>query len=106
MADNSLTGGGVGVGVDESTNGGIVITGLQIIEPGIVVVAVATGRRVLRLPVASGYNYESLLSIYHIFAGMTSAACTERPRRNEAKDSLDTREAFRISRGTPTAPRG
>lgn len=93
------------IGVKEAAGGGIVISALQIIEPGIVIVAVATGRRVLRLPVASGYNYESLLSIYHIFAGMTSAACTEQSRRNEAKASLDTREAFRISRGTPTAPR-
>ena len=106
MPEDALTGEGVEVGVYEAAGGGIVITALQIIESGIGVVAVATGRRVLRLPVASGYNYESLLSIYHIFAGMTSAACTEQSRRNEAKASLYTREAFRISRGTPTAPRG
>ena len=106
MPEDALTGRCQCVRVYEAADGGIVISALQIIEPGIVVVAVATGRRVLRLPVASGYNYESLLSIYHIFAGMTSAACTEQSRRNEAKASLDTREAFRISRGTPTAPRG
>lgn len=94
------------VGVYEAADYGIVVAGLEVVEASLGVVAVATGRRVLRLPVASRYNYESLLSIYHIFAGMTSAACTEQSRRNEAKASLDTREAFRISRGTPTAPRG
>ena len=37
-----MAGGGVGVGVYEAAGGGIVISALQIIEPGIVVVAVAT----------------------------------------------------------------
>ena len=85
MTEDALAGGGVGVGVYKAAGGGIVISALQIIEPGIVVVAVATGRRVLRLLAASGYNYESLFSIYHIFAGMTSAPCTQWPRRSEAK---------------------
>ena len=34
MAEDTLTGGGVGVGVDESADGGVVITGLEVIEPG------------------------------------------------------------------------
>ena len=42
MADNSLTGGGVGVGGDESADGGVEITGLELIEPGFFVVVVAT----------------------------------------------------------------
>ena len=41
MADNSLTGGGVGVGVDESADGGVVITGLEVIEPGFLLRAIA-----------------------------------------------------------------
>ena len=43
MADNSLTGGGVGVGVDESADLGIIIPGLQVIEPGLCWVIVAIG---------------------------------------------------------------
>ena len=42
MADNSLAGGGVGVGVYEAAGGGVVITGLEVVEAGFVVVAVAT----------------------------------------------------------------
>ena len=30
-----MAGGGVGVGIDETTGGGVVISALQIIEPGI-----------------------------------------------------------------------
>ena len=41
MADNSLAGGGVGVGVEEAAGGRVVISALQIIEPGIGVVVVA-----------------------------------------------------------------
>ena len=42
MADNALSGGGIGIGVDESTNSWIVISGLEIIEPGLSIVVVAT----------------------------------------------------------------
>ena len=35
MADNSLTGEGVEVGVYEAAGGGIVVAGQEIIEPGI-----------------------------------------------------------------------
>ena len=41
-AEGALAGGGVGVGVDEAAGGGVIITGLQIVQPGFVVVAVAT----------------------------------------------------------------
>jgi len=34
-ADDSLTGGGVGVGVDEAAQLGIVVAGLEVIEPGV-----------------------------------------------------------------------
>ena len=34
-ADNSLTGRGVGVGVDEAAEFGIVVAGLEVIEPGV-----------------------------------------------------------------------
>ena len=32
IAQNALAGGGVGVGIEESTNGGVIIPGLQIIQ--------------------------------------------------------------------------
>ena len=37
MAEEALAGGGVGVGVDEAAVGGVVITGLQIVQPGLLV---------------------------------------------------------------------
>ena len=42
MAEDSLAGGGVGVGVYEAAGGGAVITGLEVVEAGFVVVVVAT----------------------------------------------------------------
>ena len=45
IAQDALAGGGEGVCVDEAADGGIVITGLQIIEPGFGIVVVA-GRAV------------------------------------------------------------
>ena len=41
MAEEALAGGGVGVGVDESADGGVVITGLEVIEPGFLLRAIA-----------------------------------------------------------------
>ena len=41
MPQEALTGGGVGVGVDESADGGVVVAGLEVIEPGFGVVDVA-----------------------------------------------------------------
>ena len=35
VAEDALAGGDIGVGIDESTDFGVVITALQIIEPGI-----------------------------------------------------------------------
>ena len=35
MADNALSGGGIAVRIDESADGRIVISGLEIIEPGL-----------------------------------------------------------------------
>ena len=35
MADDSLAGGGVGVGVDEAGKLGVVVAGLEVIEPGV-----------------------------------------------------------------------
>jgi len=35
MSNNTLAGGGVGVRIEESTDGGIIISGLEIIEPGL-----------------------------------------------------------------------
>ena len=35
MADNSLAGGGVGVGVDEAAQLWIVVAGQEVIEPGV-----------------------------------------------------------------------
>ena len=35
MAEEALAGGGVGVGVYKAAGGGIVVAGLEIIEPGI-----------------------------------------------------------------------
>ena len=34
-AEDTLAGGGVGISIDESTDSGIVISGLEIIEPGL-----------------------------------------------------------------------
>ena len=34
MAEDSLAGGGVGVGVYEAAGGGVVITGLEVVEAG------------------------------------------------------------------------
>ena len=45
MADNSLTGGGVGVGVYESADGGVVIAGLEIVEAGLLVEVLANGAK-------------------------------------------------------------
>ena len=42
MADNSLAGGGKGIGIDEAAGGRIVITGLEIIQPGLIGIDVAT----------------------------------------------------------------
>ena len=41
VAGNSLAGGGVGVSIDESTDSGIVISALEIIEPGLGIVVIA-----------------------------------------------------------------
>ena len=41
MAEDALAGGGVGVGVDESADGGVVITGLEVIEPSFLLRAIA-----------------------------------------------------------------
>ena len=35
MADNALAGGGVGVGVDEAAELGVVVAGLEVIELGV-----------------------------------------------------------------------
>jgi len=35
MADDALAGGGVGVGVEEAAELGIVVAGLEVIEPGV-----------------------------------------------------------------------
>ena len=35
MADNALAGGGVGVGIYEAAKLGIVVAGLEVIEPGV-----------------------------------------------------------------------
>ena len=40
MPQEALTGGGVGVCVDESADGGVVITGLEVIEPGFLLRAI------------------------------------------------------------------
>ena len=42
MADNSLAGGGVGVGIYEAAGGGIVISALQIIEASFLIEVVTT----------------------------------------------------------------
>ena len=41
MAEDALAGGGVGVCVDESADGGVVITGLEVIEPGFLLRVIA-----------------------------------------------------------------
>ena len=41
MAEDALTGGGVGVGVDESADGGIVVAGLEVVESGLLVRVIA-----------------------------------------------------------------
>ena len=41
MPQEALAGGGVGVGVDESADGGVVVAGLEVIEPGFLVRAIA-----------------------------------------------------------------
>ena len=41
MTQHALAGGGIGVGVDESADAGIVIPGLEIVEPGLSVVGIA-----------------------------------------------------------------
>jgi hypothetical protein len=40
IAENTLAGGNEGIGVDESADCGVVITGLQVIEAGIIVIVV------------------------------------------------------------------
>jgi hypothetical protein len=42
IAEQALAGGGVCVGVDESAEAGIVITGLQVIQAGFLIVGVAS----------------------------------------------------------------
>ena len=43
MADDTLAGGGVGVSVDEAAEFGIVVAGLEVIEPGVSTVKCAIG---------------------------------------------------------------
>lgn len=43
IAENTLAGGNEGIGVDEAADCGVVITGLQVIEPGIGGVVAAAG---------------------------------------------------------------
>ena len=43
VAKNTLAGGGVGVGVEEAADCGVVISALQIIEPGFLGFGMATG---------------------------------------------------------------
>ena len=40
-AEEALAGGGIGVGVDESADGGVVVAGLEVIEPGFLLRAIA-----------------------------------------------------------------
>ena len=44
IAEDALAGGGVGVGVDESADTGIIVTRLEIVEPGLNIVYVAQER--------------------------------------------------------------
>ena len=44
IAQDTLAGGGVGVGIEESADLGIVITGLEVVEPGLSVVNVALSK--------------------------------------------------------------
>lgn len=58
MPNNTLAGGGITVCVDESTDGRIVVTGLEVIEPGLGIVVVATvAQRVDLRHGASGRDY-------------------------------------------------
>lgn len=43
-SSNTLAGRNEGIGIDKSTDGGVVISGLQVIEPGIGIVVVAAVR--------------------------------------------------------------
>ena len=47
--ENSSTGRCKCIGIDESTDGGVVITGLQVIEPGIMVINIATIQQRIQL---------------------------------------------------------
>ena len=45
MAQESLTSASKGIRIDEAADGGIVISALQVVEPGFSVVALATDRQ-------------------------------------------------------------
>ena len=45
IAKETLAGGGIGVGVDEAAGSGVVITGLQIVQPGLLVEELANGAK-------------------------------------------------------------
>ena len=47
MAQSALAGRGIGVGIDESADAGIVVTGLEIVERGLGVVVLAAKRTVI-----------------------------------------------------------
>ena len=42
MPQDALAGGGVGIGIDESAQFGIIIPGLEIVEPGLSVLGLTT----------------------------------------------------------------
>ena len=61
IAKYALAGGGVGVGVDESAQFGIVITGLEVVERGLSVVDIATlSKSAVRVPLCN-YTTNTIL---------------------------------------------
>ena len=55
MADDALTSRGIAVRVDKSTDGGIVISGLEIIEPGLYFLVGAMRPFLITFPTASNH---------------------------------------------------
>ena len=99
---DALTGGGVGVGVDEAADCGVVIAGLEVIEPGFFVVVVATIAQgiALRQGVGSGQD----LAVGIVRVGRYYLLIAVQDRQNialEVGDIVVGGTIFRVSGDVP-----
>ena len=66
IAEEALAGGGVGVGVDESADGGVVVAGLEVIEPGFGVVDIAAVAQGIDLCQGAGGGQDLAVGIVRV----------------------------------------